>query len=290
MALWIDSFWRALAYCLHPRVIGLSLLPLVLMVAGSLALGYFFWDAAIASVSVWLEQRELVSVVLSWLVAVGVGDLKAVFAPLLVLALAVPGVVLVCLLLVAWLMTPAMVTLVAERRFPALERRRGAGWWSSLGWSLLSTALALVAMLVSLPLWLVPPLILVLPPLIWGWLSYRVFAFDALADHADPHERRALMRQHRAALMGMGVVCGFAGSAPSLIWASGAMFIALAPLLVPLAVWIYTLVFAFASLWFAHYLLAALQRGRDLSAPVNAPSPILVQDTDAAQALPPPLP
>ena len=25
-----DSFWRAAAYCLHPRVIGLSLLPLVI--------------------------------------------------------------------------------------------------------------------------------------------------------------------------------------------------------------------------------------------------------------------
>lgn len=24
-----DAFWRAAAYCLHPRVIGLSLLPLI---------------------------------------------------------------------------------------------------------------------------------------------------------------------------------------------------------------------------------------------------------------------
>ena len=31
--------------------------------------------------------------------------------------------------------------------------------------------------------------------------------------------------------------------------------------LVPLAIWIYTLVFALSSLWFAHYLLAALQSG-----------------------------
>ena len=37
---------------------------------------------------------------------------------------------------------------------------------------------------------------------------------------------------------------------------------ALAPVLVPMAIWIYTLVFAFASLWFAHYLLAVLERLR----------------------------
>ena len=32
--------------------------------------------------------------------------------------------------------------------------------------------------------------------------------------------------------------------------------------MVPLAVWVYALVFAFSSLWFAHYLLAALARCR----------------------------
>ena len=40
------------------------------------------------------------------------------------------------------------------------------------------------------------------------------------------------------------------------------MFIAMAPVLVPAAVWIYTLVFAFSSLWFAHYSLAMLEKLR----------------------------
>ena len=60
MGLVLDSFWRAVAYCLHPRVIALSILPLVLMVAASFALGYFFWDPAIAAVTGWLESYELV--------------------------------------------------------------------------------------------------------------------------------------------------------------------------------------------------------------------------------------
>jgi hypothetical protein len=49
------------------------------------------------------------------------------------------------------------------------------------------------------------------------------------------------------------------GAAPSLVWASGALFAAAFVILVPVAIWIYTLVFAFSSLWFAHYALAALQ-------------------------------
>ena len=122
-----------------------------------------------------------------------------------------------------------------------------------------STLAALLALLVSIPLWAIPPLVLVLPPLIWGWLSYRVLAFDALAEHASAQERRVVFRKHRMALFAMGVVSGFLGAAPSLVWASGALFAAAFVLLMPAAIWIYTLVFAFSALWYAHFCLAALQ-------------------------------
>jgi hypothetical protein len=151
---------------------------------------------------------------------------------------------------------------VAERRFGQLERKKGGSLLASLVWSLGSTLLALVALLVSIPLWLIPPLILILPPLIWGWLTYRVMSYDALVDHASAEERRELFRRHRASLLLIGVLSGYLGAAPSLLWASGAMFIAMAPLLVPVAIWLYTLVFAFSSLWFAHYCLAALEQMR----------------------------
>jgi hypothetical protein len=262
MSLLFDSFWRAVAYCVHPRVIALSFLPLILMVVLSFGLGYFFWEGAVASVAAWLEAFDLVQMFLGWLERLGMGSLRSVFAPLLVLVMATPLIVLLCLLLVAMFMTPAMVDLVGQRRFPGLERKHGGSLLVSILWSLGSTLLAIVALAVSMPLWLVPPLVLILPPLIWGWLTYRVFAFDALAAHASGDERKAILKQHRGSLLLMGVLSGYLGAAPSLLWASGAMFIALAPLLVPVAIWIYTLVFAFASLWFSHYALAVLQRMR----------------------------
>lgn len=273
MGLVLDSFWRAVAYCLHPRVIALSILPLVLMVAASFALGYFFWDPAIAAVTGWLESYELVKAFLGWLDRLGAGALRTVFAPLLVLALATPLIVLGVLLLVAVFMTPSMVDLVAQRRFPLLERRQGGSFIASALWSVGSLLLAVIALVVSLPLWLIPPLVLVLPPLIWGWLTYRVFAYDALAQHASAEERRSVMAGHRAPLLAIGILTGYLGAAPSLLWASGAMFIAMAPLLVPLAIWIYTLVLAFASLWFAHYALGALERQRAAVAAAPVPAP-----------------
>ena len=262
MKLMLDSFWRAAAYCVHPRVIGLSFLPLVLMVVVSFGLGYFFWENTVASVAAWLESYQLMQAFLGWLERIGMGSLRTVFAPLFVLILATPVIVVACLLLVAVFMTPAMVDMVGRRRFEGLELKRGGSLVVSILWSLGSTSLAVLALVVSMPLWLIPPLVLVLPPVIWGWLTYRVFAFDALASHASVEERKTLLRENRSSLLLMGILSGYMGAAPSLLWAWGAFAIVMAPVLVPVAIWIYTLIFAFASLWFAHFCLAALARLR----------------------------
>lgn len=281
MNLILDSFWRSVAYCLRPRVIALSFLPLVLMVALALGLGYFFWEDALDWVRIGLESSVIVNNVWGWLQSIGAGGLKMVLAPLIVIFAVTPFLVVLSLLAVAILMTPTLTLLVAERRFPQLERKRGGSFLFSVLWSLGSTLLALLAMVVSTPLWLVPPLILVLPPLIWGWLTYRVMAFDVLAEHASPEERREIFRRHWGWMLGMGVLCGFLGAVPSLIWASGALLAAAFVILVPLAIWIYILVFVFSSLWFAHYCLAALRSLRAekevAAAILMAPAPMEVQ-------------
>lgn len=259
----VDSFWRAAAYCLHPRVIGLSLLPLI--IAGGLVFGFmfFFWEAANASVRATLESWHLVESLLQWLGSYGLESFRSTLTGMLVLACVLPVVILLSLLLVALLMTPAIVRLVAQRRFPLLEKKRGGTLLQSVAASLGATLVALVLIVLSMPLWLIPPLVMVLPPLIWGWLTYRVFGFDVLADHASAEERRALLKEHRVPMLAMGVVCGYLGAVPSLIWAvAGVAAIIFAPFVVLLAIWLYTLVFAFSTAWFTHYALAALQARR----------------------------
>jgi hypothetical protein len=278
MRLLLDSFWRAAFYCLNPRVIGLSLLPLALMVVLSGTLGYWFWDNAVARVQDALQASSLLGAVWRWFEGIGLPNLKSVVAPLLVIFAVTPLLVMASLLVVSQFMTPALTRLVAERRFATLARRQGGGFWQSLGWSLASMLLALGAMLLTLPLWLVPPLAMVLPALIWGWLTYRVMAFDVLTEFASADERQALMARHRLSLLAMGVGTGLMGAAPSVVWASGALFAAAFVILIPIAIWIYMLVFAFSSLWFAHFALAALVQWRELDEP----------DTLDAAAAPPP--
>ena len=276
MKLLLDSFWRAAAYCMHHRVIALSFLPLLLMVALSLGVGYFYWEPALDMVRGMLDASEWVGRMWTWLESAGVGQLKVALAPLLVIFAVTPFIVVLSLLAVALMMTPALVALVAERRFPQLEKKKGGTFLGGLLWSLGSILLALLDLVVSIPQLLVPPLILVLPPLIWGWLTYRVMSYDALALHASKEERREIYRRHRMTLLGIGVLTGYLGAAPSLVWASGALFAAAFVVLVPLAIWIYTLVFAFSSLWFAHYVLAALETLRAETAIPAPPAPPVV--------------
>ncbi|AGX87009.1 EI24 domain-containing protein [Candidatus Symbiobacter mobilis] len=253
-----DSFWRALLCSMQPRVLFLSLVPLALMLL--LAVGFFtlYWDFALDLASEALTASAWVQSVSEWLQQHGLVSLVSVVAPLLVMFAASIVVLVLALLLVALLMTSSLTDFVAARRFPHLERKKGGSLLQSVCWSIGSTALALLALLLSVPLWLVPPLVLLVPPLIWGWLTYRVMAFDALGIHASREERTELFRRHRLELLSIGLIVGYLGAVPGVLWASGAL-LATIIVVVPVAIWLYTFVFALSSLWFAHFGLSALE-------------------------------
>jgi hypothetical protein len=277
-----DSFWRAFVHLWHPRVLVWTLFPLLLMGVAITAAAWLGWEAAVDGVREAMLHFDLSNAAMQWLDSVGASGLRAVLAPIVVVSLALPVVVVSTLLLVGIFITPVIVQIVARRRFATLERQHGARWWQSLTWSLMCAAAALLALAASVPLWLIPPLALILPPLIWGWLSYRVFAFDVLAEHASAEERRHLMHVHRWPLLAMGVCAGALGTLPALVWTLGFAALALAPFFLIASVWLYALVFAFVALWFAHYALARLAQHRA----ATVPAPAL--PADAPPAAPPP--
>jgi hypothetical protein len=259
----VDSFWRAVAYCFHPKVILLSLVPLALMMVIVLGLGALYWDAALQNVRLWMDASSTWDWAWIWLERVGLMSLKSVVPPLLIIFAVTPVVVVMSLLAVSFMMTPALVNMVADRRFSQLEHKRGGSMLRGVAWTFLSVLLALGALVLTLPLWWLPLMAMVLPALIWGWLTYRVMTYDVLSEHASRSERLELMRRYRFQLLSMGVITGLMGAAPSLVWASGALFVAAFVVLIPVAVWIYTLVFIFSALWFVHFLLNALAQLRD---------------------------
>ena len=258
--------WRALLDALRLRVLALTLAPLAVMLLLALGFAFVWWNAALAWARGWVEGAGLLNWALGALLATEVAaQVRAVLAPLVLIVLVTPLVVVGVLLLVAVFMMPAMRRMVARTRFAALERRgRGAprAWLGSLGHSIGVTVVALVLLLLSSPLWFVPPFVAILPPLIFGWLGYRIMSYDALSEHATPEERRALMQRHRAPLLALGVLTGYLGAAPIVVWAPGLLLVSFFWLVAPVAIWMYTWMFAFSSLWFTHYCLHALQEQR----------------------------
>ncbi len=72
----LDAFWRAAAYCLHPKVIALSLAPLVVVGGGVALLGCFFWEPAVDAVRGSLEHWSLLASFFAWLASVGAGSFQ----------------------------------------------------------------------------------------------------------------------------------------------------------------------------------------------------------------------
>ena len=282
MKLLFGSFWRAVAYSLHPRVIALSLLPLVVAGVVTLAAGYVFWESAIASVRSALDHTELIRAALEWISSMLGAGFRTGVAALIVIALTIPVVVAFTLVLVGLWVTPAVVTMVSRRRFGTLERRHGGSWWLGALASFAWTIAAMVMVVLTLPFWLVPGLALVLPPLIWGWLTAKVMGFDALAEHASQPEREALLRAHRFPLLLMGIICGFLCGVPSMIWTFSMQLIILAPFVMVGVIWIYTLIFTFSALWFTHYCLSVLASLRDAESAMRAvaPQPMAAPSSD----------
>jgi hypothetical protein len=128
--------------------------------------------------------------------------------------------------------------------------------------SLASFVIFVVLWVVTLPFSVFPPLGLLIHALLWGWLTSRVIAYDALAEHADQEELHEIHRRHRWPLLLIGTITGAFGAAPTLLWLGGALAVVLLPFLAALSIWLYVLVFVFSGLWFEHYCLQALRELR----------------------------
>jgi uncharacterized protein involved in cysteine biosynthesis len=161
-------------------------------------------------------------------------------AVFLLLAALAALVYLTAILLVAVFALPRLVDLVAARDYPDLGRHGENVFWGSLANTLAVGAIFVVGSLGTLPLLLIPGVLLVLP-LFWSsWLNQRTFRFDALAEHATRSEMRRLVAENRRRFYIAGL--GTAALA----------YVPLVNLLVP----------AFTALVFVHLGLAALRRQR----------------------------
>lgn len=264
------AWGRAVAAQLRFRMLLLTLLPFAVAFILCGVVMYLGLQASMDFIQAWLTENNRFSKVGDVLTFVGLASLKMVVAPFVSMWVLLPIMVFTSLLCIAMFAMPAINKHVGSRDYPELEQKNGGTLLGSIWHSLSSFVVFVVVWLLTLPLNLIPFVNLLLQPLLWGWLTYRVMVYDALALHADADERVSLMQEHRWSLMCIGTIAGLFGAAPGLLWLGGGMWVPLLPVMAGAALWIYILVFVFTGLWFQHYCLEALQRHRSVAPQTGA--------------------
>lgn len=262
MGLLLVTFSRAIYSQLHWRMLLLTVAPFLLSIV---IWGVLLWlglQPLMDGLRTWFDSNgwfQASGQALDW---AGLDYLKPIVIPLLAMWLLLPLMILTALLFVGVFAMPSIVKHLAARNYRGLARREGGSLWGSIWVSMTAFLLFAVMWLVTLPLNVIPPFTFLVQPLLWGWLTYKVMAYDALAEHATVAERKQLVQQHRLPLFLIGVATGSMGAAPTLLWLGGAFGVIIFPLLAGVSIWLYVVVFVFSGLWFAHYSLEALARLR----------------------------
>jgi hypothetical protein len=227
---------------LHPRMLWLMIWPiLVALFVWGLA-AFLFWMRT----AFWLAEhfRRWVEAGVFFVRFDG-GDAALIAAHVLLVLVFVPAVYLTALMILSMFGMQEMVEHVARRRFPTLARRQGGGIAGSVWNGVVALAGMVLLGLVTLPLWVFPPLWAVIPVAIFAWVNQRVLRYDALAEHASAEEMKALFSARRKPLYVMGLLLALVA------------FVPLAGFVAP--VWF--------GLAFINYLLAELQALRQ--APID---------------------
>ena len=266
------SFGLALVGLMHPKMLWLSLRPFFIVSILWGALIWLTWTPALEMLSTFLTASILTSWIADGLIWAGFESARAWIAPLFFVMLLIPLISISLLVFIALTTVPTIVKVVTRQyAYKDIVKKKGGSLFGSFIYTLWSTLICLALVMLTLPVWWIPPLVAVLPPLIWGWLTMRLMSYDVLALHATAEERDTLLHQHRWPLLAMGIISGMLGAVPTFFWATSALALVLFPIVSFVALWVYSLIFVFAALWFTHYLLEALKelRSNELNQSLN---------------------
>ncbi|MBI2314263.1 MAG: EI24 domain-containing protein [Betaproteobacteria bacterium] len=185
-------------------MLALAVAPVFLALAVWGGLAWWFWDDWLGYLNelltAYVPQDWLTGGVLEWVA-------RYLGAALLLFGLA-PIALASALVVASVAAMPFMLEHVSQNRYPGLEKRHGGTLAGSLWNGLAATAAFIVLWVLTLPLWLVPPLALVVPVLLVAQLNQRLFRYDALADHASAEEYREIVGRNRGTLFLLGIAVG----------------------------------------------------------------------------------
>jgi hypothetical protein len=174
------------------------------------------------------------------MLAIGLFSIKLYLVPLMAAGILLPVAGIMGLVIAAIFVMPIVLKHLEARDYSGLKRQgqfsTAVSVWNAV-W--VGTVFA-VGWLLTMPLWLIPPLALVLPVLWWAFAFSGMLKVDAVIEHASAQERRILWRRHKKQFWLIGLCLSLINLFPP--------------------AWIILPVFS--ALVFAHYGLEALRQLR----------------------------
>lgn len=181
----LTAFGRAIVSQLHPKMLALLLVPFVLAIVFWAATAYWLWAPLTGWLHGWLFGGGWLSSLDAWADARGFSGLSQWAVALLALLIVAPVMFATAVVLIAVFAMPLVIRHLGNGAYGDVARQGSMAIAPSAWNAVSSTLLFAVGYLVSLPLWLIPPLALVVPWLWWSWLTARVMRFDSLVEHAS---------------------------------------------------------------------------------------------------------
>lgn len=199
------AFKRALVSQFHPKMLLALLLPFIIALLGAIVLLWAFWDPLTA----WLNAEStgwgVVNTVDHWLVAIGLFSIKLYLIPLLALGILLPISGILGLVIAAVFVMPIVLRHLEKREYKGVLRQgrfsTTVGTWNALWVSCIFA----IGWLVTMPLWLIPPLPVVLPIFWWAFAFTCMLKVDSIIEHASVQERKLLWRRHNRKYWAIGV-------------------------------------------------------------------------------------
>jgi len=241
---------RAVGSQLHPRMIFALFLPVVITMLLAIILLWFGWTPITTWLASLLNDSAIPGTVGPWVGTAGMAAMKAWMIPIAAAIILLPMAGIVGLAVAAIWVMPLVLAHVGQRNYPDVAEQGRHGVVISVWNAAWVSVVFVLGWLITLPLWLIPPLGLVLSLFWWSFAFSRMMRIEALVDHASPIERKRLLRDRNGGFWILGLVCAVINLFPP--------------------AWLFLPVFA--GLVFAHYSFEALRQLRQLES-VQAQQP-----------------
>ncbi len=195
----------ALRHLFHPTILGVLLVPAIGAILVWAGLSWWFWDSWAGGI----ESGLVNATSDGWIASLELSRFAGFAAVLTVLLLIVPAILVTSMLISAVFAMPILVSQVARRDYPDMERLKGGTFTGSIVNAVTSVSAFVLLWVLTLPLWLfLGPLAIVVPLGLSAYLNQRLFRYDALSEHASQEEMQRIFSQRFSDLFVLGLLTG----------------------------------------------------------------------------------